>query len=787
MSRSRNFGLEKTGLLEALWAFVQLCLVVALPNIPTLAQMTPDTTLGAEGSRITPGANVQGLPADLIEGGAIRQSNLFHSFSEFNVNNGQRVYFANPIGIDNIFSRVTGTNISNILGTLGVNGKANLFLLNPNGIIFGSNARLDINGSFLATTANSFQFPDGTQFSATNPQSSSLLSINVPLGVQYGAQPGKITVNQTNLEVSSQQNLQTSLTLLGGDVELAASKLTAPGRFLELGGLAGEGSVGLKVDGSLVMLGEFTGMHANVSISGTTISATATGTSDKASGDISMTGRNIQITDSKIESVGNDQSYGTITIKASDSVFLNNTILDTQNKNGVGGDVLINASNQISITNKSKISSEGSFGQILIGSSDPDEAKDPIKPRTVVIDNSTLTSETASTDGNSDDPGLVSIRANDSVEIKNGSQLNATTSGMDDAGNIAISVPNGTVVINNGSKLLSEATKDAQGNAGYIEIKARNLLIDKAQVSINDQSLDNPTKATNVDINDLDSFDDIDDIEKLPGRIYISAEQMTLDNQARIEANSASVDGGNIYIEASEWLLLRRGSLISAEADTAQQGGGGKGGNITINAKDGFVVAVPSENSDFIANAFDGDGGKINIAAKRIFGLKRQRGQSTSQLRSNRSSDISASSKFGFEGEIEINTLDLDPAQGLVELPITLIDPTGLIAQGCESRNSGVAKGQSTFVVTGRGGLPPNPDNPLSTGATPPPWVTRDSGKASKAAAVVTLPSSKPTTTLVEAQGMVIGSKGEIILTAGVAAATPHPSGFSASGCSGER
>ena len=88
MSKSSNFGLERTGLLGAIWAFVQLYLVVAFPNIPTLAQITPDTTLGAEGSRITPGANLQGLPADLIEGGALQETNLFHSFSEFNVNSG---------------------------------------------------------------------------------------------------------------------------------------------------------------------------------------------------------------------------------------------------------------------------------------------------------------------------------------------------------------------------------------------------------------------------------------------------------------------------------------------------------------------------------------------------------------------------------------------------------------------------------------------------------------------------------------------------------------------------
>jgi filamentous hemagglutinin family protein len=843
VSKSSNFGLERTGLLGAIWAFFQLCLVVVFPNIPTLAQITPDTTLGAEGSRITPGANVQGLPADLIEGGAQRDSSLFHSFSEFNINNGQRVYFANPTGIENIFSRVTGNNISNILGTLGVNGNANLFLLNPNGIIFGSNARLDINGSFLATTANSFQFPDGTQFSATNPQAPPLLSINVPLGVQYGAQPGKITVNQANLEVGSQQ----SLILLGGDVELNGGRLNAPGGFIELGGLAGEGSVALDVEDGFLSLGEFKGTQGNVSISGTTISATAIGTSDNASGDIGIAGRNVQITGSTISSVGNDQSYGTITIKASESVFLNNAILDTrnENKNDLGGDVVINASNQISITNKSKISSEGSFGRIFIGSSDPD-GKDPIKPKTVVIDNSTLTSETASTDGNSGEQGLVRIRANDSVEIKNKSQLNATTSGTDDAGNIEISAsngtvliddsrvlnrvnpgaegdggfieinaqtvkvtnnsqldagtfgtgnagyifinaPTGTVVIDNRSRLFSDVLQEAQGNPGYIVITARNLLIDNAKVSVNDQSLNNPINSTNVDIDDIDS---LDDIEKFPGGIYLSAKQMTLDNKAIIEADSASADGGEIFIEVSDRLMLRRGSLISAKAGTAQQGGGGKGGNIGIFAEDGFVVAVRSEDSDILANAFGGQGGNIDIKALRVLGLQRRSRLTPSQLqnlRNNRSSEISASSDVGLDGEIKIETLALDPAQGLVELPVTLVDPTGLIAQGCESRNNGVAKGQSTFVATGRGGLPPSPDDPLSTGATPPPWVTRDSGRASKASGVATLPSRTSTPPLVEAQGMVIGSNGEIILTAGVAAAPPHPSGFSASGCSGER
>jgi filamentous hemagglutinin family protein len=130
--------------------------IALIGTAPALAQITPDTTLGAESSIVTPDAIVGGNPADLIEGGALRGSNVFHSFIDFNVAESQRVYFANPNGINNIVSRVTGGNVSNIFGTLGVDGAANLFLLNPNGILFGPNAQLDVAGSFSASTGDRF-------------------------------------------------------------------------------------------------------------------------------------------------------------------------------------------------------------------------------------------------------------------------------------------------------------------------------------------------------------------------------------------------------------------------------------------------------------------------------------------------------------------------------------------------------------------------------------------------------------------------------------------------------
>ena len=88
------------------------------------SQIVPDNTLGNENSQLRSNIEVQGLTTELIEGGALRDSNLFHSFLEFNVNQNSSVYFANPEGVANILGRVTGNNISNILGPFGVDGSA---------------------------------------------------------------------------------------------------------------------------------------------------------------------------------------------------------------------------------------------------------------------------------------------------------------------------------------------------------------------------------------------------------------------------------------------------------------------------------------------------------------------------------------------------------------------------------------------------------------------------------------------------------------------------------------
>ncbi|MHC5748113.1 MAG: two-partner secretion domain-containing protein [Nostoc sp.] len=175
------------------------------------AQLNPDNTLGKESSVVVP---IDAL-SDHIEKGAIRGANLFHSFQEFNVDSGRSVYFANPVGIENILTRITGSNPSNILGKLGVKGTANLFLINPNGIFFGKNASLDIQGAFTATTANEIKLGDKGLFSATEPAKSSLLSVQ-PDALFFNAlknQQAQIN-NQANLTVGEGKNI----TLFGANV-----------------------------------------------------------------------------------------------------------------------------------------------------------------------------------------------------------------------------------------------------------------------------------------------------------------------------------------------------------------------------------------------------------------------------------------------------------------------------------------------------------------------------------------------------------------------------------------
>ena len=234
------------------YACLLLCASVLLGN-GAIAQPIPDDSLGEESSTLNRGA-VNGLPAELVGGGARRSQNLFHSFQDFSIEAGNRVYFANPSEIESIFARVSGDTPSQIDGTLGVDGSADLYFLNPNGIVFGADANLDILGSFFATTAAGLKFADGYEYKATPARGSDVLTVSIPIGLQTNALPQQGHIeNAGNLLLNRQQtvtllghtlNHSGSLTVPEGNIVLLAEEIAiANNASLDVSGERGQGTI----------------------------------------------------------------------------------------------------------------------------------------------------------------------------------------------------------------------------------------------------------------------------------------------------------------------------------------------------------------------------------------------------------------------------------------------------------------------------------------------------------------------------------------------------------------
>ena len=324
------------------------------------------------------------------------------------------------------------------------------------------------------------------------------------------------------------------------------------------------------------------------------------------------------------------------------------------------------------------------------------------------------------------------------LRVLDGAQISASTDGQGRAGTLEVTAPGLVELIGSDSGLFAQST--AVGTAGDLTISTGQLqVLNGAAVSVSALS-------------------------GQAGTLTIEAGSVRLENSGKLTAVTRVGDGGNIGLRVRDLLLMRNNSLISAEAL-----GTANGGNITINTP--FIVAVPNENSDISANAYIGKGGNIQITTSGIFGLQ-FRPQSTPL------SDITASSQFGVNGTVQITTPGIDPSRGIADLPTQPVDASRQIAQGCYSKNA-IASQQSKFVVTGRGGLPPDPSKVLTPDAVEVDWVTDRQVKGDQVRSEELAQNNSPLLTsqpllFAEAQGWEINARGEVVLTTSPPNVTSH-------------
>ena len=796
-----RFVLDSYGLsLLARREFLALASFLSLLAWPVDAQILPERSLNREQSVV----NHFNENRIQIDGGAIRENNLFHSFSTFNVDLGSKVYFSNPEGVQSIFSRIIGGEASTIRGTLGVSGNASLFLLNPNGIIFRPGAMLDIKGSFLATTADSFVFDNGYAFSASNHLSPPLLTVNLPVGLQFGPNPGPIralfdTVSM-DLPSSLQVGSEMTLALVGGRLTLvggaSVEELNAPSGRVELGAVAENSFVRLNSLPRGFSLGyEDVESFRNISLSNgvaVTVStdiyslSPSNGDAPLSSGDIQVQGRRISLTDAAVLEAINlgDMDGGTIDVIASNSIELNDSSTSILSisplEGGAPNDIRIETKKLIlrSAFIETETSNFGQGGNLIIRATD-----------SILVDGEGTLSQLSIETSGSGNAGRLEVYTGKLI-LKDGGQLDSSTISFGNGGALIIEARESVEISGVGTDGEEEfrsgliagvdeldidgvsSSNEITGNGGNISIITPKLTIeDGGIVSATTEStnIENPGAGGNISITTKTitlageaGIATSSSGTGVSGNIELSeTSTLILDKEAFISTEAINNAGGNITIQGNPIVLLDNNSTISTAAS-----GAGNGGNIDITAS--IIAAFPGSDSDITASTLEGNGGNIDFTTQGLFGLVER-----SANNDDSTNDIDASSEFGVSGIVSIDTLETDPSIGLIDLPTIVVDTAGLVAQGCPSDTGGDVNDLGEFVITGRGGLPTSPEETLSQDTVLTEWVTRHPQLPPLPQAVKPQRSPLGSTTstaspspIIEAQGWVRQPDGKLVLTA---------------------
>ena len=528
-----------------------------------------DNTLGTQVSGAGGNSN--------ITGGINKGQTLFHSFTDFSIPTNGQANFLNSAATRDIITRVTGGLFSDINGTLNSNG-ANFFLINPNGIVFGTNARLNVGKAFVGSTANSLDLVGGgrTITFGTNPNGDApLLSVapNVLFDVSrlnLGGGAGAIS----NLGTLQTTNPNQYIGLIGGNVDMNGGQINAPGGRVELGGLSAPGTITLGMNGN-IPVAQFPAsvVRGDVSLTnGARVSVAGGG-----DGDIAISARNLEVLSGSIVRGGIEAGLGTPQAVAGD-IKINAT-----------GAIIISDANSL-IINDVRLNSTGKGGNVTI------------------------------------DAG--------SFSLNNGAILEASTFGIGNAGDVTVTAKDAVSLAGN-SYIFSTVEAGGVGKGGKIDINSGSLFLSSGagletfiRSASNTQSA-GQGDAGNVTVN-VSGAATLDGSGAFPsgifskvnpgskgtgGNIAINAGSLSLTNGAVLNASTFGTgNAGNVTVTAKDAVSLVNGDIFS----TVAAGGVGQGGNININAgslslKDGALLSTSTLSASDTQPAGRGDAGNTNV------------------------------------------------------------------------------------------------------------------------------------------------------------------------------
>jgi len=650
----------------------------------TFAQPIPDTALDRNLGTTSQPFNAQ---IDIIRGGTrpSNGANLFHSFQEFSVQAGHGVYFANPIGVQNILSRVTGGKLSNIQGTVGVLGPANLFLINPSGIIFGPNAALDVRGSFIGTTANAIQLGQAGFFSASDPASSRLLEVN-PSALFFNALQTQPIINQARLGVEYTTGrfvrgltvpTGRSLLLVGGDIRLEGGIIQAPGGRVELSGLSGPGAIGLTQTDNTFQLNIPTDAPlANISLTGSATNPSTPSIVYVAAGgggSITINASNLDILGESFLQAGIQTGLGTATSRAGD-ITLNVTeafrasglggVFNIVQSEAIGnaGNIVVNAGS-LTVTNGGLINSDtfgqGNAGNVSITVHDA-ATFDGVGSNGV--SSGVMSEIKESAVGQS---GKITIAAG-ALSVTGGAQLRASTLGQGNGGDVTINVRD-TVRLDGSSRegrlsdISSEVGPQAKGKGGNVSIRSGSLFVTNGGLISTGTSGQGDSGNITINVRDTVIFDGVSgsgessaaasQVVRLSavgeaGNIKIDTQSLFITGGAQIAVGTfGDGDGGTVTINASKSVTLDGAGSNGAATgvfSNVERGSLGEGGEITVNTP---LLSI-SNLATLSSNSFSlGKAGGIVVNADTV------------QL--NNQGIISTSTTLGDGGNITLNARDL--------------------------------------------------------------------------------------------------------------------------------